>query len=73
MKSITFSGMSDPKRGRTIIICSWFIIPKDELEDAELDASAVIAERDIPESIAKAARALVTCAVLENGLVIQWE
>jgi hypothetical protein len=71
MKSITFSGMSEPIKGRIIIICSWFIIPKDELEELELVKTAVIAVNERPISTDMAASTLIAFAVLDIGFVTQ--
>jgi hypothetical protein len=64
MKSITFSGMKEPSKGRTMIICSWFIIPNDELDELEVDTRDVTAVVDIPLRAAIAAIALIASAVL---------
>jgi hypothetical protein len=72
IKSITFSGMSEPIRGRIIIICSWFIIPKDELEELELVKTAVIAVNERPISTDMAAITLIASAVLETFFVMHF-
>lgn len=66
MKSITLLGMNDPNKGSTIISCSWFIIPKDELDEPD-DINAVSRFKAIPKSKAAAAIALIAAAERERG------